>query len=54
MLGSILVTAVILLAIAVAIRPPKQEELIKRRPYNNPYSDASAARDDRLWRKRRS
>jgi hypothetical protein len=48
MLSSIFVTAAIVFAIGVAIRPPKQEALIKRRPYANRYSDASAARDDRL------
>lgn len=46
MLGSILVTAIVVLAAGVAIKPPMQEALIKRRPYNNRYSDASGARDD--------
>lgn len=43
--GSIVITAVIVLAIAIAMRPPREEQLIKRRPYNNRHSDATAARD---------
>ncbi|HEY1687469.1 MAG TPA: hypothetical protein VGF95_01240 [Solirubrobacteraceae bacterium] len=48
MLTAIFTTALIVLAIAVAIRNPQEERLIKRRPYNNRYSDASAARDGHL------
>lgn len=48
MLSSIFVTVLILVALGIALRPPQDEILIKRRPYNNPYSDASAARDDSL------
>lgn len=48
MLTSILVTILIALCLAVGLRSPKDEQLINRRPYNNPHSDATAARDDRL------
>jgi hypothetical protein len=48
MLISIVVTAVIVIGLGIAIRPPKEDALVKRRPYNNRYSDASAARDDSL------
>ena len=45
MLTSILTTALILLGLAVALRSPKDEQLITRRPYNNIHSDATAARE---------
>lgn len=48
MLTAILTTALIVLAIAIAMRGPHEERLIKRRPYNNRYNDASAARDSHL------
>lgn len=48
MLTSILVTALIAGSLAVAMRSPKDGELIVRRPYENRYSDATAARQSRL------
>lgn len=48
MLTSILVTALIAGSLAVALRSPKDYELIVRRPYENRYSDATAARQSRL------
>lgn len=48
MLTSILVTLVIALSLALALRSPQDERLIARRPYNNPYSDATAARESWL------
>jgi hypothetical protein len=48
MLTSILVTLVIALSLALALRSPQDEQLIARRPYNNPYSDATAARENWL------
>lgn len=45
MLTSILITALIVLSLAVALRSPKDEQLISRRPYNNIHSDATAARE---------
>lgn len=48
MLTSIFVTALIVLSLAVALRSPKEEQLIARRPYNNRHSDATAARESWL------
>lgn len=48
MLTAIFVTALIPAALAIALRSPKDDELIARRPYENRYSDASAARQSRL------
>ena len=48
MLTSIFVTALIPAALAFALRSPKDEQLIVRRPYENRYSDASAARQSWL------
>ncbi|MDE3070337.1 MAG: hypothetical protein KGJ43_06380 [Acidobacteriota bacterium] len=47
MTETILILAVILPAVSVALRSGERESLISRRPYNNPYSDASGARDGR-------
>ncbi len=47
MIASIVVTAVIVGAGACALVQGKRPGLIARRPYNNPYSDATAARDER-------
>lgn len=47
MLASILVTLLILAALAGAFASDKGRGLITRRPYNNQYSDAPGARDDR-------
>jgi hypothetical protein len=54
MLASILVPIGIVLSLAIALRWPR-DELITRRSYNNPYSDATAAREnwlrqEGLWR----
>ncbi|MHB1810555.1 MAG: hypothetical protein ACYCU0_14855 [Solirubrobacteraceae bacterium] len=46
MLDSIAVTAAILIGLGIAMRPPKEDTLVKRRPYGNRYSDASAAREE--------
>ena len=48
MLTSIFVTLLIALSLALALRGPKDEQLITRRPYNNRYSDATAARESWL------
>lgn len=48
MLTSILITILIALCLAVALRSPQDDQLIARRPYNNRYSDASAARESWL------
>lgn len=48
MLTSIFITALIVLSLAVALRSPKEEQLIVRRPYNNRYNDATAARESWL------
>lgn len=47
MFTSIFITLLIALSLAVALRSPK-DKLIARRPYNNRYSDASAARESWL------
>lgn len=48
MLPAITTTLLIVLSLAVALRPPKDDQLIGRRPYNNRSSDATAARQDWL------
>lgn len=48
MLTSIFITLLIALSLALALRSPKDEQLITRRPYNNRYNPASAARDSWL------
>jgi hypothetical protein len=48
MLTSIIVTIVIIAALAYAMRSGRGSGAIVRRPYNNRYSDASAAREDAL------
>jgi hypothetical protein len=48
MLSAITVTLIIATAIGYAMRAGGNNGLIVRRPYNNRYSDASAARDGRL------
>jgi len=47
MLAAILITLAVVAAILLALRPSAGGGLITRTPYNNPHSDASAARDDR-------
>ena len=48
MLTAITVTLIITTAIGYALRSGRKDGLIARRPYNNRYNDASAARDGRL------
>lgn len=48
MLASIFVPIVLVLSLAVALRWPRDEQLINRRPYGNRYSDATAARESWL------
>jgi hypothetical protein len=48
MLSSIVVTIVIIAALAYALRSERTGELIVRRPYNNRYNDAAGAREDNL------
>ncbi len=48
MLLAILVTLLLTLGLAAAFRRDGQSGLIARRPYNNRYNDASAAREDHL------
>ena len=43
----LLILAVVLPAIGLALRSGRRGGLIQRRPYNNRYSDATAARDHR-------
>jgi hypothetical protein len=49
MLTSIIVTAVIAVALGYALRPGGHDELIVHRPYNNRHNDASGAREDALF-----
>jgi len=46
MLGSLIVIVALVIAIASALSSRDRGDLITSRPYNNPYSDASAARDE--------
>jgi hypothetical protein len=48
MLTAILITVVIVAALAHATRSGRTGGLIVRRPYNNPYNDATGARRDYL------
>lgn len=48
MLTSLAVTLAIGGALITALRSGQRVDPIGRRPYNNPYSDATAARDGRL------
>jgi hypothetical protein len=47
-LVSIIVTILLVLFLAFALRSPQEEQLIARRPYNNLYNDATAARQNWL------
>jgi hypothetical protein len=49
MITSIIVTAVIVVALGYALRSGRHGDMIVHRPYNNRYSDASAARDHSLF-----
>ena len=46
MITAILITAIIIGALASALRPSRHGELSVRRPYNNRYNAASGARDE--------
>ena len=46
MLIAMIVILFLLIALAGALTSGPGRDLISRRPYNNQYSDASAARDD--------
>jgi hypothetical protein len=48
MLTGILITIVITAALAYALAGGRYDRTIIRRPYNNRYNDASAAREDSL------
>jgi len=48
MLTGILTTIVIIAALAYALAGGRHDRTIIRRPYNNRYNDASAAREDSL------
>ncbi len=50
MLLAILVTLIIIVALGYGFRPERDSELIVRHPYNNVYSDATAAREGDLER----
>jgi hypothetical protein len=47
MAPSILIALVLLAGAASALRRAGRHDLITPRPYNNPYNDATAARDER-------
>lgn len=46
MITAILITAIIIGALALALRSNSHDELSVRRPYNNRYNAASGARDE--------
>lgn len=46
MFTAILVTVLIVAALAYGLRGSRDDGLIGRRPYNNRYSDAAGARED--------
>ncbi len=48
MLSAIIVTSVIIFALAYAFRGDRNGVTIRHRPYNNRYNDAAGARDDAL------
>jgi hypothetical protein len=48
MLLAILITFIIISALIYASTAGRRDGLIVHRPYNNPHSDATAARDDHL------
>jgi uncharacterized membrane protein len=48
MLTAILITLIVVAALAYALRIPASQSTILRRPYNNRYNDASGAREDHL------
>jgi hypothetical protein len=48
MLSAIIVTSFIIFSLGYALRGDRNGVTIRRRPYNNRYSDASGAREDAL------
>jgi hypothetical protein len=48
MLMAILITLIVVAALGYALGSGRDEDTILRRPYNNRYNDASAARRDHL------
>lgn len=46
MLTALLITMLIVAALAYGLRAEREGEMIPRHPYNNRYSDAPAARED--------
>jgi hypothetical protein len=48
MVSAIIVSVVIVLALGYGLRSRRSGDLIDSRPYNNRYSDATAARQDHL------
>jgi hypothetical protein len=49
MFTTIIVTAIVLGTLGYAFDPGRRDGMITRRPYNNRYNDASAARDYGLF-----
>jgi len=49
MITAIIITAVIVGALGYALSPGNHGDMILKRPYNNRYNDASAARDNALF-----
>jgi hypothetical protein len=49
MITAVITTAVIVGALGYALRRDNSGDMIAKRPYNNRYSDASAARDNALF-----
>jgi hypothetical protein len=48
MLTSIIVTGIVAGALGYALRQGQHGDIISSRPYNNRYSDATGAREDRF------
>jgi hypothetical protein len=48
MLTAILITLIVVGALAYALRSGRRDTALVRRPYNNRYNDASGARSDHL------
>jgi hypothetical protein len=46
MLTALIITLLIVAALAYGLRAERRGEMIIRHPYNNRYNDASAARED--------
>ena len=48
MFTAVLITLIVVSALGFALRSGRREAALVRRPYNNRYNDASAARRDHL------